>query len=305
MKAPIIVVQLVHIYGPLKGEIQEFSESTILIGRHPSCHVLFPKDVAIVSRRHAQIVREGNSFKLIDQSANGTFVNGRRVKEAYLKDGDVLIFAEGGPKVSFLTRMIERQNKIKDTPLTSLPQEPEIAEVEKPSIAQAQSESNLAKEISMQEVQVPLVIQFGPTIRSFKKLPVTIGRNPDCDLSINHPAVLDRHARIFFSQDQYWIKDLTGQMLISINERPVNFQSPLIPENLVALTPQGPTFRFLNGGRFAEIEKSDSEESVNLVHEKEETFPIGKQQKGCIKKAMSIINKFLRIIMDWWKNSRS
>jgi pSer/pThr/pTyr-binding forkhead associated (FHA) protein len=305
MKAPIIVVQLVHIYGPLKGEIQEFSESTILIGRHPSCHVLFPKDVAIVSRRHAQIVREGNRFKLIDQSANGTFVNGRRVKEAYLKDGDVLIFAEGGPKVSFLTRMIERQNKIKDIPLTSLPQEPEIAEVEKPSIALDQSESNLAKEISMQEVQVPLVIQFGPTIRSFKKLPVTIGKNPDCDLSINHPAVLDRHARIFFSQNQYWIKDLTGQMLILINGQPVNFQNPLTPENLVSLTPQGPTFRFLNGGRLAEIETSDSEERVNELQEKEETYPPDMPQEGCIKKAMSIIKKLFSPIVNWWEKPKS
>ena len=300
MKVPIIVVQLVHIYGPLKGEIQEFSESTILIGRHASCHVLFPKDVAIVSRRHAQIVREGNRFKLIDQSANGTFVNGKKVKEAYLKDGDVLIFAEGGPKVSFLTRMVERQNEIKDIPLTGLSQEPEIAEVDKPSIAQAQSESNLADEqLSMQQVQVPLVIQFGPTIRSFKKLPVTIGKNPDCDLSISHIAVLDRHARIFFSQGQYCIKDLTGQMLISINGRPVNFQSPLTPEDLVALTPQGPTFRFLNGGRLAEVEKSDSEERVNAFLEKEKTCLPDKHQEGCIKKegcikmAKSIINKFL------------
>ena len=293
MKAPIIVVQLVHIYGPLKGEIQEFSESMILIGRHPSCHVLFPKDVAIVSRRHAQIVREGNRFKLIDQSANGTFVNGKKVKEAYLKDGDVLIFAEGGPKVSFLTKMVERQHGIKDIPLPGLPQEPEIAEVEKPSIAQAQSESNLAEEISMQQVQVPLVIQFGPTIRSFKKLPVTIGKNPNCDLSMNHPAVLDRHAQIFFTQDQYWIKDLTGQMLISINGQPVNFQSPLTPEDLVALTPQGPTFRFLNGGRLAEIEKTDSEERVNGLHEKEETCLPDKHQEGYIKRARSIINKFL------------
>lgn len=293
MKAPVIIVQLVHIHGPLKGEIQEFSESTILIGRHPSCHVLFPKNVAIISRRHAQIVREGNRFKLIDQSANGTFVNGKKVKEAYLKDGDVLIFAEGGPKVSFLTKVVERQAEIKDTPLPGLPQEPEIAEVETPSIAQAQSESNLAEEISIQEVQVPLIIQFGPTIRSFKKLPVTIGKNPDCDLSINHPAVLDRHARIFFSQNQYWIKDLTGQMLISINGQPVNFQGHLTPEDLVALTPQGPTFRFLSGGRLAEIEKSDSEESVNVLHEKEETCPPDKHQEGCIKKAMSIINKFL------------
>ena len=293
MKAPIIIVQLVHIYGPLKGEIQEFSESTILIGRHPSCHVLFPKDVAIVSRRHAQIVREGNRFKLIDQSANGTFVNGKKVKEAYLKDGDVLIFAEGGPKVSFLTRMVERQDEIKNIPLPGLPQEPEMSEIEKPSIAQAQSESDPAKEISMQQVQVPLVIQFGPTIRSFKQLPVTIGKNPDCDLIMNHPAVLDLHARIFFSKDQYWIKDLTGQMLISLNGQPVNFQSPLTPENLVALTPQGPTFRFLNGGRLAEIEKSDSEEPVNTPHEKEKIPPPYRHQEGGIKMVKSIINKFL------------
>jgi len=293
MKAPIIIVQLVHIYGPLKGEIQEFSESTILIGRHPSCHVLFPKNVAIVSRRHAQIVREGNRFKLIDQSANGTFVNGKKVKEAYLKDGDVLIFAEGGPKVSFLTRMVERQDEIKDIPLPGLPQEPEMSEVEKPSIAQAQSESNPAKEISMQQVQVPLVIQFGPTIRSFKKLPVTIGKNPDCDLIMNHPAILDLHARIFFSHDQYWIKDLTGQMLISLNGQPVNFQSPLTPDNLVALTPQGPTFRFLKGGRLAEIEKSDSEEPVSTPHEKEKIRPPNKHQGGCIKRVKSIINEFL------------
>lgn len=188
---------------------------------------------------------------------------------------------------------MERQHEIEGIPLPSSPQEPEIAEVETPSIAQAQSESNPAEGISIQEVHVPLIIQFGPTIRSFKKLPVTIGKNPDCDLSMNHPAVLDRHAQIFFSQDQYWIKDLTGQMLISINGQPVNFQSPLTPEDLVALTPQGPTFRFLNGGRFAEIEKFDSEESVNALHEKEKTCPPDKHQEGYIKRAKSIINKFL------------
>ncbi len=122
---------------------------------------------------------------------------------------------------------------------------------------------------------------------------------------MDHPAVLDRHAQIFFSQDQYWIKDLTGQMLISINGQPVggqpvggqpvgqpvHFQSPLTPEDLVALTPQGPTFRFLDGGRLAEIEKSDSEERINASHEKEETRPPDKHREGCIKRAKSIINK--------------
>ena len=58
---PAIVVQLVHIEGPLKGEIQEFLEPEISIGRHPSCQVQFPKDLTIISRKHGQIIREGNS----------------------------------------------------------------------------------------------------------------------------------------------------------------------------------------------------------------------------------------------------
>jgi pSer/pThr/pTyr-binding forkhead associated (FHA) protein len=104
---PSILVTFVHIEGPLKGEIQELREDEIFIGRHPSCHVLFPKDFRIISRNHAQIIREGNRFKLLDQSSNGTFVNGERVKGTYLVSGDVLVFAEGGPKVSFLTTIEE------------------------------------------------------------------------------------------------------------------------------------------------------------------------------------------------------
>ena len=104
---PNIVVQMIHIEGPLKGQIQEFSESTIPIGRHPSCLLKYPADFTIISRKHATILREGNRFKLVDTSANGTFVNGKRVKELYLEDGDVLTISEGGPKVSFLTEIRE------------------------------------------------------------------------------------------------------------------------------------------------------------------------------------------------------
>ena len=85
-RTPVIIVQLVHMQGPLKGEIQELAESQISIGRQPSCHVCFPAKLTIISREHASIVREGNRFKLVDHSANGTFVNGKPVKEVYLKD---------------------------------------------------------------------------------------------------------------------------------------------------------------------------------------------------------------------------
>lgn len=286
---PAIVVQLVHIQGPLKGEIQEFSESAIYIGRDPSSHVHFPKDLTIISRKHAQIVREGNRFKLIDESVNGTFLNGKRVEEAYLKDGDVLIFAEGGPKVSFLTKMMEGKPQIESVPPPEPPTKSVVHMDEKPPMAQAQPEPSQADEIPAQTVQVPLVIQYGPTLQSFKELPVTIGKNPNCTFLLDHPAILDRHAQILFSQEQYWVKDLTGQKLISINGQGLHLQAPLNPNDTLNFSPQGPSFRFLGGGRLVQVEEEPApKEPLDASHKREETPPQDRGRKG----AMSILKKF-------------
>ena len=44
-----------------------------------------------VSRRHALLVRTSDGTRLIDdRSANGTYVNGERVTDAILADGDVI-----------------------------------------------------------------------------------------------------------------------------------------------------------------------------------------------------------------------
>ena len=49
-------------------------------------------DESSVSRRHAIIVpRPAGARILDDRSANGTFVNGRRVQQADLRDGDVIV----------------------------------------------------------------------------------------------------------------------------------------------------------------------------------------------------------------------
>ena len=288
---PAIVVQLVHIQGPLKGEIQEFSESAISFGRDPSSHVHFPKDLTIISRKHAQIVREGNRFKVIDESVNGTFVNGKRVGEAYLKDGDVLIFGEGGPKVSFLTKMMEGKPQIESVPPPEPPKKSVVHMDEKPPMAQAQPEIGQADEISIQRVQVPLVIQYGPTLQSFKELPVTIGKNPHCAFTLDHPAILDRHAQIFFSQEQYWVKDLTGQKLISINGQGLHLQAPLNPNDTLNFSPQGPGFLFLGGGRLVEVEEEPvPEESLSASPNKEETPQQDRGPKG----VMSILKKFFQ-----------
>ena len=80
---PNIIVKLVHIEGPLRGNIQEFSGNKIRIGRYPDFEVQYPKDYLIISKAHAEILREGNRFKLIDtKSLNRTFLRGKEIHEA-------------------------------------------------------------------------------------------------------------------------------------------------------------------------------------------------------------------------------
>ena len=51
----------------------------------------FIVDVALVSRLHCQLTATDDSLRVKDlDSTNGTFVNGKRVQTAELKDGDKL-----------------------------------------------------------------------------------------------------------------------------------------------------------------------------------------------------------------------
>ncbi|MGA1870923.1 MAG: FHA domain-containing protein [bacterium] len=275
---PQINIQLIHIQGPLKGVIQELSEPVITIGRHPSSHLLFPTDLTTISRNHAEIIREGNRFKLLDHSTNGTFVNGKRVNETYLKSGDVLMFAEGGPKVSFLTQIKEVQVREESKIPQSLPVEreafaaPPVAPPNELCKKQHRSE-NLCTP-SMEKVKAPLIIQYGPTLRSFNELPITIGKNPHCDFPIDSPFIKDQHAQILFSENTYWVKDLTGgQGSIFINQQPVTKEIPLNENDELVLSADGPVFHFLGEGRLAEVQQPSPAEQSTPEDEKMQKTP--------------------------------
>ncbi|MBS3919845.1 MAG: FHA domain-containing protein [Deltaproteobacteria bacterium] len=292
---PVIVVQLFHIKGPvpLSGKESGFYGASISIGRHPSCHLRFSADLTHVSRKHAEIIREGNQFKLIDQSANGTFVNGKKVKEVFLKDGDVLMFGEGGPQVSFLTQMEEGLIEKEPPPATPIreyereirmepPLPPKRPPEEKPQqVSPVRPET---PEVSVQSAKAPLIIQYGPTIRSFKQLPITIGKGPKCEYPLDHPALSEQHAQVFFSENQYWVKDLTGQKLVRINRQPIGFQAPLRSNDELALSPQGPLFRFFGEGRLGEIEEVPEEKPLE-----------SSEKTGAVAEKKSISSKFKKI----------
>lgn len=81
------MAQLFVVQGELLGHRFDLTGGRIVIGREAGCEIRI-RD-AEISRRHAEIRREANQFKVIDLgSSNGTSVNGLSVKESWLRRGD-------------------------------------------------------------------------------------------------------------------------------------------------------------------------------------------------------------------------
>ncbi len=313
MKQVPILIQLIHIHGPFKGEIKNFSGSEITVGRHPSCDLQFPKDLVAISRYHAKIIRDGNRFKIIDQSTNGTFVNNERIKEAYLKNGDVIFFTQGGPKVSFLTQMGDAaqaagavqppptpqqttsqydKQPVAKPPQASVPPIQAPARVPPPTVQRnstpappvqttgppsppAQDEG-----IRIETIKAPLVIQYGATLQSFNELPIVVGTRVSCDMVLDHPALVAEHAKFFFYNGDYMVKDLTGQNMIRVNEQLIASPSPVRPRDIILLTPQGPSFQFMEGGRMIEVHMPEGPEEQASAVSQTTSEPSKKKKKS-------------------------
>lgn len=76
---------------------------SLIFGRDPKAHWVFQSEInPEVSFKHCEIKKEGTDFIICDlDSTNGTFLNGNRVTQAVLNDGDQFQFGETGPEFQF------------------------------------------------------------------------------------------------------------------------------------------------------------------------------------------------------------
>ena len=73
--------------GGRGGETYVLRGDRVTIGRHPDAGIFL--DDVTVSRHHAVVLREGESWVIVDEgSLNGTFINRRRGDRTVLSDGD-------------------------------------------------------------------------------------------------------------------------------------------------------------------------------------------------------------------------
>ena len=87
--------------GGIAGETLHAGGAETLIGRAPDCDIFL--DDVTVSRRHAELLHDGDHFTIRDLgSLNGTFVNRTRVESAELHDDDEV--QVGKYRMTFLQR---------------------------------------------------------------------------------------------------------------------------------------------------------------------------------------------------------
>ena len=92
----LIVVQ--HPDAAVVGERTRIPDGDLLeLGRHSHCFGAGALDVPRLSRNHATVSRDGSAFRLTDRaSRNGTYVNGARIEEAEVHEGDLIGLGEVG-----------------------------------------------------------------------------------------------------------------------------------------------------------------------------------------------------------------
>ncbi len=96
------------------GTDLEFTLDRTLVGRETTCDVVV--DDKSVSRKHAFIERRGEGWALVDQgSANGTFVNGQKMAEAELRDGDEV-------RLGMVNFRVEIESTLEGTVLMATPE---------------------------------------------------------------------------------------------------------------------------------------------------------------------------------------
>jgi hypothetical protein len=97
-----VELTIVHVSGLKQGEREIFREFPITIGRAPDSKVRLSANDTRASTRHAEVNFDGKDIFLRDlNSTNGSYLNGKRVSQTKLLNGDIVEFGVNGPKLRF------------------------------------------------------------------------------------------------------------------------------------------------------------------------------------------------------------
>jgi len=177
---------------------QEFvlSKGNVTLGRSTVSDIVLDDDS--VSRNHARLDLEKSVFVLHDLgSANGSFVNGVKVKNRALSRGDVI-------QLGKVTLLFETGALPVETDVTSL--------ASADALETAIKLETLPVMVGDHGVPSLVVIASGKTWQvPLTKEAITVGRHPENDIVLNTPLASRTHARIERRGDHFVLRDLNSR----------------------------------------------------------------------------------------------
>jgi eukaryotic-like serine/threonine-protein kinase len=108
--------------GPYKGRIFSFTQhDSFLVGRNPDAHLCLPDD-RYFSRNHCLLeINPPRAFVRDLRSTNGTFLNGQRINDAFLKNGDLI---QCGETILLVEVYAVPSNDLSETTQDAIPTRP-------------------------------------------------------------------------------------------------------------------------------------------------------------------------------------
>ena len=101
---------LIGVSNDVIGQQYILRKSKIEIGRRPSSDIVLTE--SSVSSMHAQIVVDGDGWKVLNLlSSNGTFVNGKKIVQQAIVEGDMIGFAGSEFVFSLVEDDLPKQSK--------------------------------------------------------------------------------------------------------------------------------------------------------------------------------------------------
>jgi pSer/pThr/pTyr-binding forkhead associated (FHA) protein len=191
-------ISLSFIGGLCAGRTGFFlNQPTTTIGRDEECEIVL--DGNTVSRRHCEIACQGATYILRDCSRNGTFINGERVRQAQLRDGDqirvganvLLVNISSGIATGMLSGKLTTPNR----PSSLIELKPQI-------VVKGLEES---------------------VTQPFDEDCVIIGRRADNHIAIDEDNISRRHFSIERRDGIYFIRDMGSANGTYLNERRADF----------------------------------------------------------------------------------
>jgi len=192
-----------------------FKGDLLRIGRSPESDVYI--DNPGLSRFHATLRRDGGVWTVEDlHSAGGTYVNGQRIKQWHLGDGDRI----GIGKFTIVFRSLE--------PAPALP-----VRVEGGRTVAVQEELDAPRKRDEATPVVARLALAGGREVAIERDVFTIGGATDCDLVLPGWMVPDRVALVTRGLAGFSIVNLCGDDWVFVDGRPVEWESWLVSGNAV------------------------------------------------------------------------